>query len=145
MPVLRLDAAALVKGQEEAARAIAWALAKLDHGPVLIASTAPPREVQTLQARVGREKAGRAIEEAMARIAEALVQAGVRRLVVAGGETAGAAVDRLGLKAFAIGPEIAPGVPVLRTVGGEPQMMVALKSGNFGGPDFFEDALKLMA
>ena len=81
----------------------------------------------------------------MARIAEALVRAGVRRLVLAGGAPSGAAVDRLGLKAFAIGPEIAPGVPVLRTVGGGPDMMLALKSGNFGGPGFFRDALKLMA
>jgi uncharacterized protein YgbK (DUF1537 family) len=144
MPTLRLDAAALVEGEAETERAIAWALAKLDRGPVLIASTAPPEEVKALQARVGRDEAGHAIEGAMARIAEALVEAGVRRLIVAGGETSGAAVDRLGLKAFAIGPEIAPGVPVLRTVGGAPEMMLALKSGNFGGPDFFRDALKLM-
>ena len=144
MPVLRLDTAALVAGPEETQRAIAWALSRLEQGPVLIASTAPPDAVQALQARVGREAAGWAIEQAMAVIAEALVQAGVRRLIVAGGETSGAAVDRLGLKAFAIGPEIAPGVPVLRTVGGEPQMMLALKSGNFGGVDFFKDALRLM-
>jgi uncharacterized protein YgbK (DUF1537 family) len=145
MPVLRLDTGALVSGTEEAQRAIAWALPKLEQGPVLIASSVPPDQVQALQARFGGERAGRAIEQAMARIADALVQAGVRRLIVAGGETSGAAVDRLGLKAFAIGPEIAPGVPVLRTVGGGVEMMLALKSGNFGGPDFFADALRLMA
>jgi uncharacterized protein YgbK (DUF1537 family) len=111
---------------------------------VLIASTAPPGEVQALQARFGREAAGQAIEQAMAGIAEGLVEAGVRRLVIAGGETSGAAVDRLGLKAFSIGPEIAPGVPVLRTVAGGPEMTLALKSGNFGGPGFFADALALM-
>ncbi|HEY4032179.1 MAG TPA: 3-oxo-tetronate kinase [Caulobacteraceae bacterium] len=144
MPVLRLDTAALVAGPEETQRALAWALPKLDAGAVLIASTAPPDQVQALQARFGREAAGHAIEQAMAGIAEGLVQAGVRRLIVAGGETSGAAVDRLGLKAFAIGPEIAPGVPVLRTVGGGPRMTLALKSGNFGGPGFFEDALRLM-
>ena len=144
MPVLRLDTAALVAGSQETDRALAWALPKLDHGPALIASTAPPDEVQALQARFGREAAGNAIERAMAQIAEGLVEAGVRRLIVAGGETSGAAVDRLGLKAFAVGPEIAPGVPVLRTVGGGPPMMLALKSGNFGGPEFFRDALALM-
>ena len=145
MPVLRLDTAALVEGPEEVRCAIAWAEARLGQGPLLIASTAPPGEVQTLQARFGRDQAGHAIEQGMARIAEALAAAGVRRLIVAGGETSGAVVDRLGLKAFAIGPEIAPGVPVLRTVGGKPEMMLALKSGNFGGPDFFADALRLMA
>ncbi len=144
MPVLRLDAAALVSDPGEAERAVAWALPRLDQGPVLIASTAPPNEVQALQGRFGREEAGQAIEQQMARIAEALARAGVKRLVVAGGETSGAAVDRLQLKAFAIGPEIAPGVPVLRTVGGGPEMMLALKSGNFGGPDFFADAARLM-
>jgi uncharacterized protein YgbK (DUF1537 family) len=144
MPVLRLDVAALLSGAEEVGRALSWALPKLDQGPVLIASTAPPGEVQALQGRIGREAAGQAIEQAMARIAEGLVGAGVRRLVVAGGETSGAAVDRLGLKAFAIGPEIAPGVPVLRTLGGGPVMALALKSGNFGGPGFFADALALL-
>lgn len=145
MPVLRLDTVALIEGPHEAERAIAWADAKLQHGPVLIASTAPSDQVQALQGRFGRDRAGQAIEQAMAHIAEGLAAAGVRRLIVAGGETSGAVVDRLGLKAFAIGPEIAPGVPVLRAAGGKPQMMLALKSGNFGGPDFFGDALRLMA
>ena len=143
--VLRLDTAALVSGPEEAQRAIAWAKAHLGDGPILIASSAAPEAVQALQARFGREEGGRAIEDAMAVIAQGLVDLGVRRLIVAGGETSGAVVDKLGLQAFAIGPEIAPGVPVLRTVGGlGPDMVVALKSGNFGGPDFFADAARLM-
>jgi uncharacterized protein YgbK (DUF1537 family) len=144
--VLRLDAEALAAGPEEARRAIAWAAPRLKDGPVLIASSAPPEAVQALQARFGREAGGRAIEDAMAAIAQGLANAGVRRLIVAGGETSGAVVDRLGLAAFSIGPEIAPGVPVLRTVGGRgPDMVLALKSGNFGGPDFFADAARLMA
>jgi uncharacterized protein YgbK (DUF1537 family) len=142
--VLRLDTQALASGPEEAQRALAWALPRLDKGPVLIASTAPPNEVQAVQAKFGRENAGHAIEQGMAAIAKGLVEGGVRRLIVAGGETSGAVVDQLGLKAFSIGAEIAPGVPVLRTVGKAPEMVLALKSGNFGGPDFFADAAKLM-
>jgi 3-dehydrotetronate 4-kinase len=77
------------------------------------------------------------------------VQAGVRRLVVAGGETSGAVVDRLGIPGFLVGEEIAAGVPVLRAVGAQIRakpvdMLLALKSGNFGGPEFFSDALTLM-
>ena len=73
------------------------------------------------------------------------MRAGVRRLVVAGGETSGAVVDRLQIPGFLVGPEIAAGVPVLRAVGAsDGAMLLALKSGNFGGPDFFSDALKLM-
>jgi uncharacterized protein YgbK (DUF1537 family) len=109
---------------------------------VLIASSQSPEAVTALQARHGRDAAGHAIEAALAGIAAGLVARGVRRLVVAGGETSGAVVDALGLTAFRVGPEIAPGVPVLATVAGD--MRLALKSGNFGGRDFFADALALM-
>ena len=79
----------------------------------------------------------------MADIAEGLVQSGVRRLVVAGGETSGAVVDRLRIPGFLVGAEIAAGVPVLRAVGADKgDMLLALKSGNFGGPEFFSDALE---
>jgi uncharacterized protein YgbK (DUF1537 family) len=145
MPVLHLDPERVVQGPDEARRALGWATDRLAEGPVLIASSATPAEVQALQARHGREVAGQAIERAMADIAEGLVQAGVRRLVVAGGETSGAVVDRLKLPGFLVGAEIAAGVPVLRTVGvGDSAMLLALKSGNFGGPQFFADALRLM-
>ena len=81
----------------------------------------------------------------MADIAEGLTVAGVRRLIVAGGETSGAVVDRLRIPGFLVGEEIAAGVPVLRSVGaGNNEMLLALKSGNFGGPEFFSDALALM-
>lgn len=147
MPVLRLDPERLIAGSDETAGAIAWASARLANGPVLIASSAPPESVRALQARHGGEAAGRAIEQAMAAIAEALIASGVRRLVIAGGETSGAVVDRLKLPGFLVGDEIAAGVPMLRTLPDpkrEP-MLLALKSGNFGGPDFFADALTRMS
>ncbi len=144
-PVLRLDPERIIAGPEEVDHAVRWARERLAAGQVLIASSTTADQVAAVQSRHGREAAGHAIEQAMAAIAEALVQAGVRRLVVAGGETSGAAVDRLGLPGFLVGPEIAPGVPVLRAVGGRHgEMLLALKSGNFGGPAFFADALALM-
>jgi len=145
MPVLHLDAEAIVAGPDESRRAIAWARERLGQGPVLIASSATPERVAALQSRHGRDAAGHAIEQAMAGIAQGLVQAGVRRLVVAGGETSGTVVDRLEIPGFLVGAEIAAGVPVLRAIGtGDGAMLLALKSGNFGGPDFFADALELM-
>ncbi len=145
MPVLHIDPDQVVAGKDEARRALAWARDRLKDGPVLIASSSTPAEVAALQARHGRDAAGHAIEQAMADIAEGLVQSGVRRLVVAGGETSGAVVDRLGIPGFLVGAEIAAGVPVLRAVGArDGAMLLALKSGNFGGPEFFSDALKLM-
>ena len=145
MPVLHLDPEQIIAGKGEVRRALAWATDRLREGPVLIASSSTPEEVAALQSRHGRDATGHAIEQAMADIAEGLVQAGVRRLVVAGGETSGAAVDRLGIPGFLVGAEIAAGVPVLRAVGAKVgDMLLALKSGNFGGPEFFSDALKLM-
>ncbi len=145
MPVLHLDPERVVAGKEEARRALAWAGDRIGDGPVLIASSATPEEVAALQSRHGRDAAGHAVEQAMADIAEGLVRSGVRRLVVAGGETSGAVVDRLQIPGFLVGAEIAAGVPVLRAVGAKAgEMLLALKSGNFGGPAFFSDALKLM-
>ena len=145
MPVLHLDSEKVVTGKTEAQRALGWANQHLGKGPILIASSSTPDQVAALQARHGREAAGHAIEQAMADIAEGLVEAGVRRLVVAGGETSGAVVDRLGIPGFLVGAEIAAGVPVLRAVGAKDgEMLLALKSGNFGGPEFFSDALGLM-
>jgi uncharacterized protein YgbK (DUF1537 family) len=145
MPVLHLDPDRVIAGRDEGRRALAWALERLEQGPILIASSSAPEEVAALQARHGRDAAGHAIEQAMADIAEGLVRSGVRRLVVAGGETSGAVVDRLQIPGFLVGAEIAAGVPVLRAVGvSGGDMLLALKSGNFGGPEFFSDALKLM-
>ena len=145
MPVLHLDPEQVIAGGAEVQRALGWAKERLGKGPVLIASSSTPDQVTALQKRHGRDAAGHAIEQAMADLAEGLVRAGVQRLVVAGGETSGAVVDRLGIPGFLVGAEIAAGVPVLRAVGAaERQMLLALKSGNFGGPAFFEDALGLM-
>ncbi|TAX48488.1 four-carbon acid sugar kinase family protein (plasmid) [Rhizobium leguminosarum] len=145
MPVLRLDPERLLAGPDEIAAAISWAGDRISAGPVVIAASAAPETVSRLQSLHGREASGHAIETATSIIAAELVGRGVRRLVVAGGETSGAAVDRLAIPAFLIGPEIAPGVPVLRTVGNaQGDMLLALKSGNFGGEDFFTSALAMM-
>jgi len=145
MQVLRLDPEKIVAGASEAERALEWARGAMIKGPVLIASSSSPDQVAALQAKHGRDAAGHAIEQTMAAISEGLVAAGVRRLVIAGGETSGAVVDRLGIPAFLVGPEIAAGVPVLRGVGWRMgEVLMALKSGNFGGPDFFNDAIRLM-
>jgi uncharacterized protein YgbK (DUF1537 family) len=138
-PVLALDPLALARDGAEVERAIVWAEQRLGAGPVLIRSSAPSEEVARVQAAVGRERAGAAIEVAMARIARALVERGVRRLVVAGGETSGAVVAALGVRGLRIGPPIDPGVPWTVSLG-EPHLALALKSGNFGTPDFFRKA-----
>jgi 3-dehydrotetronate 4-kinase len=138
-PVLALDPLALVRDGAEVERAIGWAESRLGEAPLLIASSAPAAQVARVQEAVGRERAGAAIEAAMAAIAKTLVERGVRRLVVAGGETAGAVVAALGVRALRIGPPIDPGVPWTVSLN-EPHLALALKSGNFGAPDFFRKA-----
>jgi 3-dehydrotetronate 4-kinase len=145
MPVLWLDPDAVIADKSIIEKTLGWAAERLDSGPILIASSSAPDKVAAVQARHGRDAAGHAIEQAFAALALGLVEHGVRRLIVAGGETSGAVVDRLGIPAFLVGQEIAAGVPVLRTAGmKDREMVLALKSGNFGGPTFFSDALKLV-
>ena len=146
MPVLRLDPQRIVCGEGAVEEALDFARRHLEAGPVLIASSGSPDAVTALQREHGSHQAGQAIEKALAEIAIGLVDAGVRRLVVAGGETSGAVVDRLVIGAFEVGDELAPGVPMLRTVGHPGgDLMMALKSGNFGGVNFFADALSRLA
>jgi uncharacterized protein YgbK (DUF1537 family) len=143
-PAFAIDPLALAEGRDLAAETLAWAAPRLAAGPVLIYASAPPEQVARAQAALGRERAGALVEEALARIATGLVGAGVRKLVVAGGETSGAVVQALGVKALRIGPQIDPGVPW--TMGlGNPPLALALKSGNFGAPDFFTKALEMLA
>ena len=136
VPVLELDALATPDAAALTAQALEWVAGKLSADrPVVIAASAPPEKVTALQAKLGRDAAGALIEAAMAAIAEGLVARGVGRLVVAGGETSGAVVQRLGVTALRIGPEIDPGVPWTFA---EPRgLHLALKSGNFGARDFF--------
>ena len=136
VPVLELDALATPDAAALTAQALDWVSGKLSADrPVVIAASAPPEKVAALQAKLGRDAAGALIETAMAAIAEGLIARGVGRLVVAGGETSGAVVQRLGVTALRIGPEIDPGVPWTFA---EPRgLHLALKSGNFGARDFF--------
>ena len=142
IPVLRLDPERIVSGQDAVEEALDFAAHHAGKRPFLISASAVPDAVASLQEKYGKLEAGRAIESSLSEIAQRLVHNGVRRLVVAGGETSGAVVDKLSIRSFEIGEELAPGVPALRTIdypGGD--LMMALKSGNFGGEDFFVDAL----
>lgn len=142
VPTLQLDPLALPDAAALAAQALEWADGKLGDTPVVIAASALPDQVAALQARLGRDAAGALIEDAMAAIAVGLVERGVRRMVVAGGETSGAVVSRLGIRRLRIGAEIDPGVPWTYAEGGTAPMLLALKSGNFGRRDFFLQAFE---
>ena len=131
---------------DPAAAAIGAARAALAGGApaVLVASSADPAGVAAVQRELGPD-AGARIESWLGQVAAALAEDGVRRLVVAGGETTGAVIEALGVRTFEVGGELAPGVPVLRADrAGGPLLLVA-KSGNFGGPDLFAEAIHATA
>jgi uncharacterized protein YgbK (DUF1537 family) len=142
-PVLQVEVEAVMEGA-----VTPEALAAFMHGhegeAPLVYSSAPSEKVRALQAAHGREAIAAALDALFAETAARLVYDGVRRLVVAGGETSGAVVSALSLDALAIGPEIDPGVPALAAADGRP-LALALKSGNFGAPDFFAKALRTLS
>ena len=139
-PSFHVDPFELARGVEVVAAALEWAASRIKDEPVLFYATASPEAVKTVQMNLGTEKAGNLIESAFAGIAKGLIEMGVGQLIVAGGETSGAVVQALGVSGLRIGVEIDPGVPwttaITKDSVGRP-LALALKSGNFGSPDFF--------
>jgi uncharacterized protein YgbK (DUF1537 family) len=138
-PGLAVDPSDLASGRIDAAEALRWIAAQGDAEPIVY-STAEPEAVAAAQKAYGREAIAGRIEGFFGDLAKGLAESGYRRVVVGGGETSGAVVAALGIDRLQVGPEIDPGVPVLVTDRGGPFGM-ALKSGNFGAPDFFAKAL----
>lgn len=139
-PAIPLDPGALAEGRQSVDELAAQSVEALEGGAVLIHSTAPPDEVERIQGALGAAKASELLDAAFGEIAARLVDEGVRTFVLAGGETSGAVVARLGLRHLRFGPEIDTGVPWTQHLG-EPPINVAFKSGNFGAEDFFLKAL----
>lgn len=139
-PAREIDATAVIEGRLTPAQIADWLLAA--DGVPLAYSSADPAQVASVQDRFGRDASATALEGFFAEVARLSVAGGVTRLITAGGETSGAVVEGLHLSALEIGPEIDPGVPALRA---RPDLVIALKSGNFGSVDFFEKADRLLA
>lgn len=138
--ILQIDPIDLDTGAVSASLVADKASEALKNGPVLIHGSANPEEVDRAQKLLGEERAGALVEDALSDLAATLApHPSVARIVVAGGETSGAVVSRLGAVALRIGAEIDPGVPWTLALNpiGKPIIPIALKSGNFGSEDFF--------
>lgn len=140
-PMQRLTADGLHRPEQLANELVTWAAGLMADGPVLISADTTPAGIEAARHRFGREAASARIELVLGLVAHGLVVAGVRRLVVAGGETSGAVAQALGIRSVRIGPSICPGVPW--TASSNPDIAIAFKSGNFGGDDFFAEALRI--
>ncbi len=141
-PVLPIDVNAVMDGSFTANDITAWTLARTGQAP-LVYSSGSPEQVRALQDRHGRERVSETLDTIFGEAAKRLVNGGIRRIVVAGGETSGAVVSALDTGALTLGAEIDPGVPALVSAGRDP-IALALKSGNFGAPDFFAKALNVL-
>ncbi|WP_175666621.1 3-oxo-tetronate kinase [Burkholderia ambifaria] len=141
-PSFRIDPLAASRGEPVVDDALAFARSHLPQ-PVLIYATTSPDDVKAVQQALGVEAAGHLVESTLAAIARGLRELGVRKFVVAGGETSGAVVQALDVQSLQIGAQIDPGVPATATIDAQP-LGLALKSGNFGTVDFFDKALRAL-
>ncbi|WP_299624619.1 3-oxo-tetronate kinase [uncultured Tateyamaria sp.] len=139
-PVREIVAADVIEGRLHASDMASWLLAQ--EGLPLAYSSADPAVVRAVQDTYGRERSADALEGFFADVARLCRDGGATRIITAGGETSGAVIEGLSLDTLEIGPEIDPGVPALRT---GPDLVVALKSGNFGADDFFDKADRVLA
>ncbi len=138
-PGFQLDPLTLAETGPKAA--IEWLASQPDDAVPVIYATAEPDAVRAAQDRLGVERAGKIVEDALAAIAVTARDNGTRRFVIAGGETSGAVTKALGVDRLDIGAEIAPGVPWCFTESDGHSIAITLKSGNFGAQTFFADAL----
>lgn len=136
----KVNPAAMLRGDSDAGKI--WRFAEEGgEAPTLIYSSDTSDKVKEAQT-FGQEAVASLLENTMAELAKRALDAGYKRIIVAGGETSGAVTRGLGFSAFHIGRSVAPGVPVM-TPYGTPDVRLVLKSGNFGQEDFFERALKM--
>ena len=143
LPTLALDVMAIAEGRLTATAIAGWAASQPDNSTPLVYSSADPEALAAIHERLGTAVSGALVEQVLADIARLLQASGFTRFLIAGGETSGAVVAALGVKMLEIGPEIDPGVPWTRSING-PDLALALKSGNFGAPDFFLKAWTLL-
>lgn len=143
-PSVAIDVAAVMEGRFAAAELFALLDQYRGKSPLAYSSDAPD-SVSRLQERYGVDRIAARLDGLFGSTAVMLRHAGFERIVVAGGETSGAVIDALAPGQLAVGREIDPGVPALYSPDGSDSYAIALKSGNFGAPDFFEKALAVLA
>jgi uncharacterized protein YgbK (DUF1537 family) len=142
-PVLTLD---LIDERAEAsviAEALSWAEARTGERPFAVTTAGETAAVERAQAVHGALPAARKAERLLAGVAKGLVDRGVRRLAVAGGETSGSVVEALGVHRVRALPEseLGTGFCVVET----PQhLSLFLKPGKLGEDDILARAIEAM-
>ncbi len=140
-PSLQLDVDKVVSGEQRVVEVMEHIVSLGSSLLPLVYSSADPASVKEAQLRYGAANVAQKMEQFFGDLACAAVEAGFSRIIVAGGETSSAVVGALKVQSMLIGPEIDPGVPVLLASDSAGRHLgLVLKSGNFGGRDFFNKA-----
>lgn len=146
-----LDAA---QREAEVERAVQAATAALTEGrsPLVFSAEGPDdAAVRGFEASAGaaglsRGDAADAVGQALAELMRRLLdrQPALRRIVVAGGDSAGAVAGALDIAALQVLAGLAPGAPLCRAASANPArdgLELVLKGGQMGGPSFFGQVL----
>ncbi|EGR0263347.1 four-carbon acid sugar kinase family protein [Vibrio cholerae] len=138
-PHFAVDVEACLRDEQYVQHVFDWVTKQLDgdYAPMVYA-TAEAEQLKAIQAQYGAAASSEAVEQFFSQLAHQLQEFGVQNFIVAGGETSGTVTQSLGVTGFHIGPQIAPGVPWVKSIDGS--LSLALKSGNFGDERFFEKA-----
>ena len=138
--VFVIDADAAVRDPEAV---IAAALAFVAGAELpLVSATADPPQVHRAQAAWGAVRAAAAVEHVLGRVAQrAVADLGVRRILVAGGETSGAVAQALQVRRLHVRRVVSVGVPWMTAADPAGRRLdLCFKSGNFGEVDLFTRA-----
>lgn len=140
-PVFTLDLIEVAADAGTLSRTVAAARAALANGSIAIAAATTPGAVAAAQRRFGRRDAARRVEKLLGGIAATLHGDGIRRFVIAGGETSGAVLEALRVTALDIGPYRGPGTARAVTCGPDPTSF-HLKPGKLGTEDMLDRAVE---
>ena len=143
-PVFRIDllkAACDERGVLD--EAVEWARARVVDGPVGVATTTDADGVKRAQAELGQEGASALADGLLGRMSRALYELGVRKFVVAGGETSGSVIRSLDIESLEVGAYDDLQGGYCHRAGDDPMSLV-VKSGSAGEDDFIDIALERM-
>ncbi|HAS8513067.1 TPA: four-carbon acid sugar kinase family protein [Vibrio vulnificus] len=141
-PHFAIDVKACLTDEAYSNHVFDWVMTNIDSEfAPLVYATAEATALKAIQEEFGAQASSHAVEQFFSKLAIKLQQHGVKNFIVAGGETSGVVTQSLAVTGFHIGPQIAPGVPWVKSIDGE--LSLALKSGNFGDERFFAKAQSL--
>lgn len=152
VPAFELDSRRLILEQaavDEIDRVVGQSVPLLARGQDVLIYAAQSADLVDATRAAGRiqgltrEQTGKRVSAALFHTAEAIIrQTGLRKIVIAGGDTSAAVMDGLGIREMQILHEIEAGVPTMYGYRKNEPYLLVLKSGSFGSPAFLDKAVQ---